>query len=170
MSGDPKAKDMLDVDEIMSILRTSVERLADVTADLGSDELRPTGYSEQWWSTAAVVAHLRACNDELGGSMLRIIREEQPAWTARSPRSWQAKSGYHDLTFEVNVDAFAAGRDALLKILEPLPRAAWDRTARVRVPPKNVFERSVRYYGAWLAQHEGTHLKDLARRQEARRA
>jgi hypothetical protein len=79
------------------------------------------------------------------------------------------KSGYHDLTYEANAEAFAKGRAELLAVLEPLPATGWDRTATVTVPPKSTYERSVHYYGEWLAQHEGTHVKDLARRQAARR-
>ena len=151
----------------MAIVRTTVDHLRDLTADAAAEELEPTAYDHEW-SIAAVLAHLRACNDVLGGAMLRILREEQPAWAASSPRAWQAKSGYHDLPFAANVEAFAKGRSELLDVLEPLSAEAWERTATVTVPPKKVYERSVRYYGAWLAQHEGTHVKDLARRQAAR--
>jgi DinB superfamily len=159
---------MLDVDEIMTILRTTVGRLGELTADALPRELEPTGYGEEW-SIAAVLAHLRACNDVLGGAMVRIVREDHPSWRAGNPRTWQVKSGYHDLPFGTNLDAFTTGRADLLAVLEPLPVTAWDRTATVAVPPGKTYERSVQYYGDWLAQHEGTHVKDLARRQAARR-
>ena len=57
----------LEVDEIMTILRTTVGRLGELTADARPRELEPTGYGEDW-SVAAVLAHLRACNDVLGGA------------------------------------------------------------------------------------------------------
>jgi hypothetical protein len=159
---------MLEVGEIMAILRTTVGRLPELVADAKPEEQEPSGYNEKHWSLAAVLAHLRACNDVLGGAMVRILDEDHPAWAASSPRAWQAKSGYHDLSFEANFAAFAEGRRGLLERLERLAAGDWDRAAVVRVPPGKVYERSVRYYGAWLAQHEGTHLKDLARRRAAR--
>ena len=157
------------VDEIMATLRTTVERVANLTADAGPDELAPVAYGDPSWSIAAVMAHLRACNDVLGGAMLRILREDHAAWRASSPRGWQAKSGYPELGFEPLFEAFAKDRAALLAVLDAEPAASWERTATVTVPPNRVDERSTRYYGEWLAQHEGTHLKDLARRQADRR-
>ena len=158
-------KTTLEVEEIMAILRSTVGRIEELTADAPPAELQPTAYDDSW-SIAAVLAHLRACNDVLGGAMLRIVREEQPAWRAASPRAWQSKSGYHDLGFAPNFEAFRRGRAELLAVLEDVAEGDWDdRTATVTVPPKLVSERSIRYYGAWLAQHERTHVKDLMRRQ-----
>jgi hypothetical protein len=158
---------MLEVDEIMSILRTTMDRLIRLTGDALPAELKPVPYTATTWSIAAVVAHLRACNDVLGGAMLRILREDHPSWRATSPRTWQARSRYHDEAFEPSLAALAAGREDLLVALEAAPLEAWDRTAMVSVPPKQRLERSVRYYGDWLAQHERTHLKDLERRRAA---
>ena len=158
-----KTKEMLAVDEIMAILRSTVGRIDELARAVSPPELEPAGYKDEW-SITAVVAHLRACNDVLGGAMLRIVREDHPAWRATSPRTWQAKSGYHDWQFGPSFEAFSKGRGELLAVLEFLPPAAWERTATVKVPPANVYERSTRYYGDWLAQHERTHVKDLERR------
>lgn len=100
-------------EEIFGILRTSVDRISELAIDALPSELEPAGYAEAW-SIPAVVAHLRACNDVLGGAMLRIIREDRPAWRAASPRRWQAKSGYHDLAFAPVFDLFAKSRNELL--------------------------------------------------------
>jgi hypothetical protein len=159
---------MLEIHQIMTILQTTTARVPELVSGATAQELEPTAYDARQWSLAAVLAHLRACNDVLGGAMLRILDQDRPAWAASSPRAWQAKSGYHDLSFEENFAAFADGRARLLERLTPLSAVAWDRTAAVTVPPGKVYERSVRYYGAWLAQHEGTHVKDLARRHGAR--
>lgn len=163
-----RGRGMLEVDEIMAILRSTVDRVTELTADATPAELAPAGYDAPDWSVAAVMAHLRACNDVLGGCMDRIIREDHPAWRASSPRAWQAKSGYHALAFGPLYAAFATERAELLHALEPVPASDWERTATVTVPPNRISERSLRYYGDWLAQHEGTHVKDLARRQQAR--
>jgi hypothetical protein len=156
-------RSVLEVVEIMAIIRAGVGRLEEIAAGAAASELDPAGYHDEW-TIAAVLAHLRACNDVLGGAMLRIIREDHPAWTAQSPRTWQAKSGYHQVAFELNLEAFRTGRADLLVALEPLPVDEWERTATVKVPPGKLSERSTHYYGDWLAQHERTHLEDLERR------
>lgn len=40
---------------------------------------------------------------------------------------------------------------------------AWDRTATVWVPPGVVYEYSLLYYGDWMARHERSHLRHMAR-------
>ena len=41
--------------------------------------------------------------------------------------------------------------------------AAWERTATVLAPPNVVYEYSVLYYGDWIARHERSHLKHMAK-------
>ena len=153
---------VLGVEEIMAILETTVPRLAELTESLTAEQLHAPPEPGSW-SVNDVLAHLRACDDVLGGAARRIIAEDHPRWRAMSPRTWQRKSGYHDLEFKQAFDAFVAGRAALLEVLGPLPREAWERTAAVSVPPRMVYERSVHYYGDWLAEHERGHLTSLPR-------
>ena len=152
--------EMLSVAEIMSILPSTVPRLIELTDGLTADQLHAPPEPGSW-SVNDVLAHLRACNDVLGGAARRIVTEDHPKWRATSPRNWQAKSGYHDLGFRESFGAFQNGRAELLGVLDALSDAEWERTASVTVPPRQIYERSVRYYGAWLAQHERTHIKSL---------
>ena len=152
----------LAVDEILAILPLTVPRLMELSDGLSSEHLhRPPEPGS--WSVNDVLAHLRACNDVLGGAARRIVEEDHPAWRAMSPRRWQRTSGYHDWSFPDALTAFRRQRAELLDLLLPLPAEAWQRTASVAVPPKSVYERSVRYYGDWLASHERAHLRGLPR-------
>lgn len=153
---------MLEPEEIVAILRTSVARLRELADAAPPAMLEPAGYEEEW-SLAAVLAHLRACNDVLGGNMVRIVREDHPAWRAMSPRTWQRKSGYHETPFEPAFETFSRSRRELLEAVEAFAPADWERTATVTVPPKKIFEYSTRYYGDWLAAHERAHLLHQAR-------
>ena len=151
---------MLSVAEIMAILPATVPRLAELTDGLSEARLHaPPEHGS--WSVNDVLAHLRACNDVLGGAARRIVAEDHPSWRAMSPRTWQRRSGYHEWTFGRAFDAFAEGRAELLAVLVPMAEDTWERTAAVTVPPGQVHERSVRYYGDWLADHERTHLRSL---------
>jgi hypothetical protein len=156
----------LTVEEIMAILPSTPGRLASMTDALTRDELHVAPEPGSW-SVNDVLAHLRACSDVLGGNAIRIVTEDHPAWRGMSPRTWQARTDYHDWEFGPAFDAFARQRAELLAILEPLAPAAWERTATVTVPPKKVIEYSARYYADWLASHERAHVRGLPRIIEA---
>jgi hypothetical protein len=151
----------LGVDEIMEILGSTVPRFAELTHDVPGERLYAV--TDYGWSVNDQLAHLRACHDVLGGNMLRIIREDHPAWKGMSPRTWQKQTDYFEWTFSPAFDAFRTQRAELLEVLEPLAREAWERTATVSVPPRSTCEYSTRYYGDWMAGHERAHLKHIAR-------
>ena len=155
------AKGDLSVGEVMEILTTTVPRLEELTRDV--QEQRLYTVTEYGWSVNDQLAHLRACHDVLGGNMLRIIREDHPAWKGMSPRTWQKRTDYFDWKFPPAFDVFREQRAELLEVLEPLPPEAWERTATVSVPPNQVYEYSARYYGDWMARHERGHLGHMAR-------
>jgi hypothetical protein len=148
-------------DGVMEILRTTVPQLDELTR--GASQKRLTMVTDYGWSVNDQLAHLRACHDVLGGNMLRIVREHHPAWRGMNPRAWQTQTDYFEWKFAPAFEAFRAQRAELLEVLEPLPASAWKRTATVSAPPGLVYEYSVLYYGDWMARHERSHLKHMAR-------
>ena len=153
---------MLSIDEIMAILPETVPRLAALSARLTPAALTATPAPGEW-SVNDILAHLRACHDVLGGNVLRILREDHPAWRGMSPRTWQRRTDYHEWPFDRAFEAFSRQRAELLSVLAPLPPEDWERTATVAVPPAKVYEYSARYYADWMAGHERAHLKHLPR-------
>ena len=145
----------------MEILHTTVSRLEELTR--GVAQKRLYAVTDYGWSVNDQLAHLRACHDVLGGNMLRIIREDHPAWKAVNPRTWQQQTDYFEWRFQPAFDAFRAQRAELLDVLERSPAEIWVRTATVAVPPKQIHEYSTRYYGDWMARHERSHLQHIAR-------
>jgi hypothetical protein len=75
--------------------------------------------------------------------MLRIIREDHPAWRGMNPRAWQTQTDYFDWKFHPAFEVVRAQRAELLEVPEPLPITAWQRTATVSAPPGVVYEYSV---------------------------
>ena len=114
----------------MAILPETPRRIAAVTDGLTPTELRAAPGPDAW-SINDVLAHLRACHDVLGGSILRIVAEDAPTWRRLSPRTWIGKTNYPEWEFAPAFTAFREQRTGLLKILEPLSREGWDRIAMV---------------------------------------
>ena len=154
----------LTVDEIMAILPETPRRIAAATDDLTATELRAAPELDAW-SINDVLAHLRACHDVLGGSILRIVAEDGPTWRRLSPRTWIGRTDYPEWEFAPSFAAFNEQRAGLLNVLEPLPPKGWDRCAMVTERDGMIQARTALYYGDWLAEHERqhwTHLEDIA--------
>jgi hypothetical protein len=152
---------LLAIDEIMGILGTTVPRVTELTDRVPPARLHSA--PDDGWSVNDVLAHLRACHDVLGGSILRILGEDHPAWKGMNPRAWIKQTDYPDWRFEPALTAFRAQRAEILAVLEPLAPDAWERTATVTGMIGDVYQRSARYYGDWMARHERGHIRHIAR-------
>jgi hypothetical protein len=95
-----------------------------------------------------------------GGCMAAMIAEDKPTLRAVNPLTWITKTNYLELEFRPSLRSFAAQRAELMTILEPLPHKAWSRTATV-TGAGAVLERTVLFYGRWLAGHERPHVKQV---------
>jgi hypothetical protein len=109
-----------------------------------------------------VLAHLRACADMWGKYIALILSEDRPTFKAVNPTSWIKQTDYLEQAFYPSLQAFIAQRAELLAVLQPLPPAAWSRTATVTGAGKPR-ERTVRTYAQWLANHEQSHIKQIER-------
>jgi hypothetical protein len=150
----------LTVDEVMAILPETPRRIAALTEGLTPTALH-AALEPDAWSVNDVLAHLRACHDVLGGSILRIVAEESPTWRRLSPRTWIKRTDYPDWEFAPAFAAFHEQRTELLTVLEPLPPKSWDRFAMVTERDGKIEPRTVLYYGDWLADHERQHWEQL---------
>ena len=151
----------LTIEQVLSLLAETPLRIAALTASLAPAQLRSAPARDEW-SANDVLAHLRACADIWGNCMVTMIAEDRPTLRAVNPRSWIDKTNYLDLEFQPSLRAFARQRADLLAILDPLPRKGWSRVATV-TGAGAVLERTVLFYGRWLAGHERPHVKQLSR-------
>jgi len=145
----------------MEILSSTVPRLEELTRGVSQSVLSTV--TDYGWSVNDQLAHLRACHDVLGGNMLRIVREDHPAWKGMAPAAWQKQTDYFEWKFPPAFEAFRAQRAELLEVFEPLPPEAWARTATVTGMIGEQYENSALYYGGWMARHERSHLKHIKR-------
>ncbi len=100
--------------------------------------------------------------DMWGKYMAIIVAEDRPTIRAMNPTTWIKSTNYPDLEFAPSFRAFTKQRVELLAFLRPLPVPAWSRTATVTGGGRPR-ERTVLDYGRWLANHEQSHVKHIAR-------
>ena len=151
----------LTIDQILTQLEEQPKAIAALTAGLPHAKLhRPPSPGE--WSVNDVLAHLRSCADMWGKYIALIVAEDRPTYRAMNPTTWIKSTNYPDLEFAASFRAFVKQRAELLAILRPLPKAAWSRTATVTGAGRPR-ERTVLDYARWLANHERSHVKHIAR-------
>lgn len=147
--------------QVLTLLAATPSRIAALTADLSSAQLH-TPPTDDGWSLNDVLAHLRACADVWGNCIVTIIDGDTLTMRAINPRTWIKQTNYLDLEFAPSWRSFVTQRADLLAVLEPLSPDSWLRVATVTGAGK-VLERTVLFYGQWLAVHERQHVKQVER-------
>jgi DinB superfamily len=151
--------ELLDIEEILRQLRQGPQQIEALIGNLSPAELRARPAPGEW-SINDNLAHLRASADVWGSYIARIVAEDRPSFTSVNPRARMRKTDYPDLDFAPSFRAFRKQRDALLGILEGMPRAGWARTATVKVYG-DLFEYTAQHYGSKLARHEAVHVPQI---------
>jgi hypothetical protein len=149
----------LTTEQVLTLLAKTPQRIAALTASLTLTQLH-TKPSLDEWSANDVLAHLRACADVWGNCMMGIIAEDKPTLRAVNPLTWIKKTDFLELEFRPSLHSFTTQRADLMAVLEPLPLEGWARSATVTGAGK-VLERTVLFYGQWLAGHERQHVKQV---------
>lgn len=112
------------------------------------------------WSVSDILAHLRACADVWGKSIVEMIAQDQPKLRYISPRSWIRKTDYLDLEFRESLIAFTNQRLELLRALKGLAIEDWSRSATLTATRKSREETVFGY--AWrIAEHENRHCEQI---------
>jgi hypothetical protein len=152
---------MLPIEQILILLAEAPRRIAAVTAGLAPERLH-TARNDDEWSANDVLAHLRACADVWGGSIVTMVREDHPTIRARNPRTWIRDTDYLHRAFRPSLRAYARQRTELLTLLETLSTEDWARGGTFTGAGKPL-ERSVLSEADAIARHERSHLKQIAR-------
>ena len=151
----------LTIDQVLTRLAAQPKEIAALTAGVPRARLHRSPRRGEW-SVNDVLAHLRSCGDMWGKYMVTIIAEDRPTIRAMNPTTWIKSTNYPELDYALSFRAFTKQRAELLALLRPLPKAAWSRTATVTGAGRPR-ERTVLEYAHWLANHERSHVKHIAR-------
>jgi uncharacterized damage-inducible protein DinB len=114
------------------------------------------------WSAQEIVAHLRACAAVWGGSINRMLTEDQPTIRYVSPRGWIRKTDYLDQAFGESLRAFTREREALLGTLRDLEPIDWSRGATFTATTPGR-DGTVLGYAKRIAHHEVQHMGQIHR-------
>jgi uncharacterized damage-inducible protein DinB len=126
-----------------------------VTEALNDSQLhqRP---DEKNWSANEILAHLRACADVWGETIVAMLQDDEPALKDVSPRTWLKKTNYPELPFQESYRDFVDQRRALIQTLSDLTLADWSRGAMIKDRRHTIFSQARR-----MALHEVTHCQQL---------
>ena len=149
------------IEEVLTLLEEAPPRIAALTDGLSPAQLHAAP-SPGEWSANDVLAHLRSCSDMWGKYIAMILAEDRSTFRAVNPTTWIKQTDYPELEFRPSFQSYTMQRADLLAVLKPLPRESWSRSATVTGAGKPR-ERTVLSYARWLANHERSHFKQIAR-------
>jgi|SRR5215472_13658423 hypothetical protein len=154
---------MLPIDHatVLKLLMATPLRIAGASKNMNKDQLRRKPAADSW-SANEVLAHLRACADVWGSSIMAMLTQDRPTLRYVSPRTWIKKTNYADLEFGVSFRAYANQRKDLLKVLRTLSDDDWLRGASVKAAKKRR-EETVLSYAERMARHEAGHCEQVER-------
>ncbi len=155
------AKIQMTTSQALKLLQTNPAKMRESTADL-TDSQAASKPSPDEWSVTEILAHLRCCADIWTEAIHIILAEDHPRIKAVNPRLVFRTSPYPGLPFHQSFAEFEAQREVLLTRLRTLAPADWVRAAEVYGAGAPL-ERTVAFYVQWLARHERSHLRELAR-------
>ena len=147
--------DSAEIEKTLKSLAATPHRLKTLSKGLDKTQLHFWS-DEEPWSVNDILAHLRACADVWGKSILTMISQEHPTLRYVSPRTWMRKTNYPEQEFHASLEAFTRQRNELLEALKALTNPDWSRGATFTGTTKGR-EQTVLSYAQRIAQHENEH-------------
>jgi DinB superfamily len=151
----------LTAEQLLTLLAEAPRRIDALTAGLTPFLLHAAPSGDEW-SANDVLAHLRACADVWGASIVAMVREDHPTIRAISPRTWIHDTDYPDCAFGPSLQAYISQRSELLALLETLPSEDWARGATFTGAGR-ILERTVLSEASAIVVHERPHVKQIER-------
>ncbi len=113
------------------------------------------------WSVADILAHLRACSDVWGKTILAMLTQDNPKQRYVSPRASMKKPMYADEDFDAALESFATERRKLVRILTDLDTAGWARRGTFTGTSARGRSQTVLSYVERIVNHEQGHLDQI---------
>jgi len=149
-----------DIKLILELLKNGPVRIERATRGVQPARLN-LRMDEEPWSVGDILAHLRACSDVWGGSILTMITEDNPIRRYVSPRSWMRMPRYRDQEFNAALESFTREREMLVKTLAGLDEAGWARRGTFSGTSPRKRDQTVWSYTERIVNHEQPHLDQI---------
>jgi hypothetical protein len=149
-----------DISRIVALLTHAPLRLEKATRGLQTTQLYVRSDAEPW-SVSDILAHLRACSDVWGNSIIAMITRDNPTLPYVSPRSWMNKPTYREQAFDGALVSFTQERQKLVKALTELDEAGWLRRATFTGVSDRQRDQTVLSYSDRIVNHEQPHLDQI---------
>ena len=148
-----------DVVNVLDLLAATPRHLDSLSHiyDIAEFHFKP---DEEIWSANEILAHLRACADVWGKSILAMISQDHPTLRYISPRTWMKKTNYTTQNFHDSLKAFSWQRHELLTALGGLKPADWSRGATFTATTRGR-EQNILSYAQRIANHESDHSNEM---------
>jgi uncharacterized damage-inducible protein DinB len=149
-----------EIESVLNSLAATPRLIATASEGLSPAQLRFKP-DDDTWSMNEVLAHLRACADVWGKSIMAMIVQDHPTLRYISPRSWIKRTDYLSLHFRLSFEAFSTQRQALLQSLKALEPIDWSRGATFTATTKGR-EQTVLSYAQRISRHEVEHCEQIS--------
>ena len=113
------------------------------------------------WSVNDILAHLRACSDVWGKSIMAMLTQDNPTQGYVSPRVSMKKPMYVDLDFGAALESFTEERHKLVLTLSNLDVVGWSRRGTFTGTSPRGRNQTVLSYAERLVNHEQGHLDQI---------
>ena len=148
------------ISRVLALLTHAPLRLEKATRGLQTTQLYVRSDAEPW-SVSDILAHLRACSDVWGTSIIAMLTRDNPTLRYVSPRSWMNKPTYREQAFDVALVSFTQERQKLVKALTELDEAGWLRRATFTGVSDRQRDQTVLSYSDRIVNHEQPHLDQI---------
>ena len=148
-----------ETESVLRLLAATPRRIASLSRGVEISKLHFRPHPDSW-SANDILAHLRACADVWGKSIVEMITRDHPKLRYISPRSWIRKTDYLGLEFRGSLKAFTDQRRELLRALKGLAIKDWSRSATFTATTRGR-EQTVFSYACRIAEHENKHCDQI---------
>ena len=149
----------VETESVLGSLAATPRRIASLSRGVEGSKLHFRPHPDSW-SANDILAHLRACADVWGKSIVDMITMDHPTLRYVSPRGWIRKTDYLELEFPGSLKSFTVQRRELLKTLKGLAIKDWSRSATITAQTKER-EETVYKYACRIAEHENKHCGQI---------
>jgi hypothetical protein len=149
-----------EIQQIIKLLKQGPLRIKKATGGVQTAQLN-VRMDEEPWSIDDILIHLRACSDVWGGTIMKMLTEDNPAQRYQSPRGFMKKPKYQNQEFAVALKAYTQERKKLVKVLSSLDDAGWSRPGTYTNVTTRHRKQTVLTLTQRIIDHEQPHLEQI---------